>query len=244
MQFAPFMRLNAQAALFNPTTITGMVFAFDVLKPETLFNAGTNGVNAPGTRVQQWQDYSGVGHHATNATPESANTGPVYGTNGPNGKPSLGGWAVGAPNAFFVGVSNCVPPFTFVTVQRHQTSGLNQPVLCANGGNNWLLLSAASAPDVFQMWRTSFACDTESTTNWYVTTWVFDGASSLIRTNGVIGGTGNPGTATANGPFRFGAMIGPFVHDGHICRVWMWNRHLTTNEMVQAENACIAEFGL
>ena len=95
----------------------------------------------------------------------------------------------------------------------------------------------------------SFSSGLNSVTHsvWYIGTFVFDAASSLMRTNGVVLATGTVGTTAApGGAVQFGGRSGSSTSYSSydLMRALVWGRRLSADEITAVELQCNQDFAI
>lgn len=204
------------------------------LSPHTWFKADAGVLEAisgsdaaeDGDTVERWEDQSGNGRHADQATSSKR---PIYHTNVLNGLPGViadgvDDWLTTA------GFTSVAAPYTYVVVCRANYTGVNRHVLTGGGttrvrtnAGNWELAAGATITDG--------PPDTDPA----IIIGVVNGASSKLRVNGDED-TGNAGTNAAAALNLFSNSVGTnqFWND-YIFEVGFFDYELTSTNITDAE---------
>jgi hypothetical protein len=162
-----------------------------------------------GQTVEQWNDQSGNGNNATQAT--SGNR-PTYNTNKYNGLPAI---TFAATNLITSGsLGPLAQPYTIFVVVRQSTFKANRTAVDTSNGTNECAVLANNS-DILDIYAGSNV--TGGGTGPWPTTYcaVFNGASSSLNRNGTLIISGNAGTKAMN-DLRLGAnpsAASPWVGD-------------------------------
>lgn len=243
-------------AIYNPTfdparDVSGLIYWMDASNGVNTTIANLNATPVSGDSVTNW--------FAARTAAFSPGPAPYLSNTVSAGTPiyySSGGGPSGA-NRAHIGMTNTYMPLNL-------SSGLvvNQPitycVVCKNtinggaamvgdGDNAIIVRKAGNAFDIFGGADLNSGTGSwpAGDTNYYYIVAVFDGASSLIRTNGVQAASGNAGTSTWNGSTPFiGAQAGGTTRmNGDILRIAAWKGRASAQQITNIENWCINDFG-
>lgn len=233
---------KAFQAITNPASVSGMVIWVDVT------NACTNAsgsVPSNGGIVNGWADQSGnnytlVAHNSS--FPQYSTTG------GPNGGPcvTFTNSMTGAALTNRAGVSSYSQPNTFFIVMTRQSD--NGAILNTFSGQTTQISQAGTSTIHFFSSGSDFSSPiTIPDEQWFILTVVFNGASSLIRTNGVQAST-MPSVGAGACP---GITLGNFFNYSAVCYskfaavIW-YNGSSATDTTTQngIEHYLGAEFGI
>jgi hypothetical protein len=210
-----------QRNTFRPTTITGLFGWFDFSDATTLYtDLGTTLVTADADIIEQINDKSGIGNHATQTT--LANR-PLYKTNIQNAK-SVGRFAA----TDFIGTGSPVggdktQPLTYFVVGKITSSGgatANTFVDGTTNGKRNVVYRKASTGEWTIYSGTTQVTGTASDTSFHIFAATFNGASSSMYVGGGAANvSGSPGTHTCGG-VRMGSDSGSSGNLlGDICEV-------------------------
>jgi len=236
--------LNPKAG-FSPRSISGLRLWLAANQSPFTLNSG---------KISQWDDLSGLGNHATQAT---ATLQPAYNTSGINGLPSIEADAVDD-------VIQCSAAFAdtniveatqkaIIVVFRTGTVGVNDRIACGvtGGSTHWGPFVAASsnfdmvyrtsAPATVKLtWGTTLANNTT-----YITALRHDGASVKAYMNSLTayataanGMTTPPGAAS--GPFDINRATGARVAEALVYS----GRAITDAEFNQTMNYLASKYGV
>ena len=185
--------------------------------------------------ISRWYDQSGFSRHAVQATSGSQPT--IY--NGTsvvtkNGKPAL---AFGGATNFIAQIDVINQPSTYVAVHDIvTTSGYTYPWSAGNLGQEFTSYGLTQSIAIAGSYLIGPNID-----DYMVSSVVFNGASSIIRTNGTVGVTGNAGTNSTGTSLGIGARFnGSTSHlaSGSTMQeliVWPTNQTSPTNNLPAIE---------
>ncbi len=175
--------------LINPYQFTSAAFDPLDLSPELLLDTTDSGdITLNGSDVSQWDDLSGNGNHAVQAT---ASEQPFYNTTGTN-KIDCDGVDESLETGLFS--TSITQPGTLVTVATWTGSG-NEHLIDVDTviTNRWIFLALTS---VFTMHAGADVTGAATDTNTNIHIAEYNGASSKLYLNGGTPSTGNPSTNT------------------------------------------------
>ncbi len=262
-QFASYSDLPFLSAL--PSTAS---FAFTNVSGLSLWLDADHMTNVTHQPIQDGDVVSGgVDQSPSNHTVAAyGTTVPKYRTTGggTNGTypylAATNGGGIGTSQSLFTSTS-----FTVVMVIRFTTAsaGLGAGTYLlgmANSGNPQLIYDINQSSTSAGVMSTTNAIQMQNggpllvspgnsiTTNvWYVATFLYNGTSSQMRTNGAVLKAGSAGTtAGVTGQIRTYGLFS-FANSsgfGDLMRLMLWSRALTTNEFLQVETKCRSDFGI
>lgn len=222
---------------FNPLGIPGLTLWLDAGRGLWKDVAGTSPVTANGDVIQRWDDQSGNGNFVTNYT--SNTTWNEFG--GPNVTPSVAfpGSTIAA-NLFRSSSSNLLsaPVWIFFTSIRNVTNaavGLFDSKRL--GSVNGRIRFSTTTGTLQAVSPTILSAGQFLTPNFNLITVKFNGATSEIRTNGVVANTGDTGANDMYG-FAIGAAgdgTGAGMN-GKVVEVMVYTANLTAQNVDDVEN--------
>lgn len=229
---------SAGESFFNPLGIPGLTLWLDASRGLWQDLAGTIPATTNGNAVMRWNDQSGNGFDMTNRATASQVTWVQFG--GPNSTPTVNNSTTANIAIFNSVLTNLISPpvWTFVVFNRTATNathdifdGGNKPsaaskmLMRIDSTGNWLLAgNSATLTDGKIL-----------TFNYQLFEAELNGASSLIKTNGVLAVTGNAGMVGPNGFSVFGSASASAVLQGNISEVLVYNASLTSQNISDIE---------
>lgn len=220
----------AGSGTFNPGSVSGLALWFKA-------DAGTS-TTTNGAAISQWNDQSGNARHVAQAT--GANQ-PTYQENVVNGRPVVR----------FDGTNDYLEATGFTLTQPNTMFVVAKPANVASNGKN--VVDGVTTRNAVTIGTTpkiglNAGSDVNSTLDWTVAfqlvTAVFNGASSLVRRNGVASAAVNPGTASLAG-IRIGTFNGSLaMWNGDVAEVLVYNAALSTVDRDAVESHLTSKYAI
>lgn len=190
-----------------------------------------------GTSLSTWTDLSSQGVHASNAT---VTLQPIYRANAQNGLPAVEYNLTSGYLQASAFSSVLTQPTTIYCVSRLSATA-TKIMYGGTAANHHLFVAAAGTwqMNAGTVYNSSVASDA----SWHVFGALFNGASSLLRVDGVASTAGNAGANTLDRLIigNFGSVN--LAWPGHIGELFVVNRQMTTAEMLGAESHLKSKWG-
>ncbi|MDB5185269.1 MAG: hypothetical protein JWN38_1077 [Candidatus Saccharibacteria bacterium] len=218
-----YAALSAPSA-FTPATLSGLVAWYDASQITGL---------ADGDAVAQWNDLSGNGNHAVQAT--GANK-PTYKTNIQNGKPVVRFNGTTTVLARTLGVA-LTAPYTIVVVGR-ASQGVSANECFVSGGNSTFLSGRTTGRYAIQSGSPGFAQQSNNLvtkTNAFVLVIGTFSTTPIVRVSGIDGAVGSWASVANMSNIYLGAVTNADYLNGDLAEVIVYNRVLTSGEVTQLE---------
>lgn len=260
---------STTAPLFDPNSIPNCVFACDALNVTNFQRYPDLTSPSDGDSLLLWKDYSPVSNHVSGYNMPWTNDAPMlnfkyYSSGGgkTGNKPRVWldgtGFTTSSNIAFGSGTvsppeSPWSQPITVMVVASALGTNFTSILSCRSVAytDSIIFFNCGTSKTEGAIYAGSWltmSC-TLNTNEYYVLTFILNGASSKIRTNGVEAASGNIGAGTwgsAGATLTYlgaaeagGQYLGPINYG----RIWIWNRLLNSTEIGDAENACLTEYG-
>lgn len=226
----------AAAAAFTPGGISGCIGWWDASDAAT--------ITASSGSVSQWNDKSGTGHHLTQGT--GANQ-PTTGTRTQNGLNVID--FDGTGDFMLASYSPVAQPVTLWIVHKFDSLAATQWIFgCTSSAGNtgWLYFQPG---DVMLTLFGAFAGDGAGSTSTRAIASRINGASSIMRINGVNGSAYNAGAASwAESDTRtyFGAVFGGASNffDGYVCEAALYSASVSAGDLTSLDTYSTAKWAV
>jgi hypothetical protein len=217
--------LGAGGGGFAPTQLSGLVLWLKAGVGTYQDTGFSTPAVADGDPVGGWQDQSGQGHHATQATAAAKGT---LKPSIKNGKSVVHFDGVDDYLAATFGAATPFHLFVVLSPSGGGASNVGSPVGYSDG-NDRLGYSTTSA--TFDVGGTAITPTTPTQNNWYVVSAKANGSSSKVRVNGADNVSGTVGTQTATSVVvgDDGSTLREF--QGDIAEILWYSRALADTEV-------------
>ena len=192
-----------RTALFTPPNIPGTHIDLWLFAPD----AST--ISVSGSNVTQWNDKSGNGYNFSQATSSKQ---PTYSASGFNGRPAVifnPADALSAPEYLSSTSFAQAQPLTIVFVGQQTSTGdlIDYSYILVDGAANWAFNSVVNSGDIAQVYAGGNLNSSVAMSGVHQWIEVINGSSSAVYTDGVLTGSGNPGSnGISGGPLDLGSL--------------------------------------
>ena len=181
---------------------------------------------ASGSALSSWNDLSGNGYTASQATGADQ---PTFVTNVQNGLPVV---SFDGTDDFLAATIPTTPqPLTFFLVVDATTLGSRVPL--SFSGSSFVEVNTGLG--AYLSFGSAINGGTLTSGDWYYIAFQADGASSLIRVNGSQVASGSAGTNGTSTTLNIGSLPGGDFWPNHVGEVLVYSSALTTAQMQQVE---------
>lgn len=205
------LRSSGEAG-FSPLSVSGLEFWVDFSKRSTLFKdtSATIPVTTDGDSIAYVADRSGNARHPISAT---ANQQPMYKVGIQNGLSVARLLGSGGDRLRFTGSFTLAQPlWLFGAAKSTLVDGSGSQPLIVDSGSEGLILQDAGSTNRWRMtFGTALQAASDEDANWHVISGKGNGASSLIRRDGVQIASGNANTGAFNNNITIGANQTPTI---------------------------------